>query len=107
MCLAHCRLPFCDNTHTIFHFRLLNRVHGKAQPNKCNFLVTQWSAANSSCGIGSAKTQRTTKCPLSGVKRTSITPDLATGFGALDLLGRRRERAVSLNSPHAMAAVRC
>ena len=45
--------------------------------------------------------------PLLGVKRTSITPDLATGLGALGLLGRRRERAVSLNSPHAMAAVRC
>ena len=24
LCLSHCRLPFCDNTHTLFHFRLLN-----------------------------------------------------------------------------------
>ena len=42
-------------THTIFHFRLFNRVHGKVHPNKCNFLVTQWSAANSAAVFGSAK----------------------------------------------------
>jgi hypothetical protein len=56
MCLSHLPSPVLrQHTHTIFHFRLLNRVHDKVHSNKCNFLVTQWSAGELSSGIRISK----------------------------------------------------